>query len=247
MYGEPFADSSQIPTFLVSQMARRHVTVALSGDGGDEIFGGYARYAQARGLWERMSRVPAPVRSAAGMVLQQVAAATGRLELTTQLFRQRSALGAYELLMSQWTRPSRLVLGGTEPDWRRLSAAKVPAGLEFEQQMMFLDSLNYLPDDIMVKVDRAAMAVGLETRAPLLDHRVAELAWRLPFDAKVRGPVTKWVLREIVYRHVPRNLVDRPKAGFAVPLAEWIRGPLREWARGLTDRRRLERPAGSHR
>ncbi len=239
MYDEPFADSSQIPTFLVSQMARRHVTVALSGDGGDEMFGGYARYAQARDLWGSTSRVPSALRSVAGAVLEPVATHTGRFEITSQLLRQPSPLAAYELLMSQWSRPSRLVLGGTEPAARKLSAVAVPPGLGFVEQMMYLDSLNYLPDDIMVKVDRASMAVSLETRAPMLDHRVAELAWRLPFDAKVRGPVTKWVLREIVYRHVPRELVDRPKSGFAVPLADWIRGPLREWARALTEPRRL--------
>jgi asparagine synthase (glutamine-hydrolysing) len=241
MYDEPFADSSQIPTFLVSQMARRNVTVALSGDGGDEMFGGYARYAEARRLWGGFSRVPSTLRSAAGIALAPLAARTGRLDLTSQLLRQPTALGAYELLMSQWTRPSRLVLGGREPQWRRLSAASVPEGLELQEQMMYLDALNYLPDDILTKVDRAAMAVSLETRAPLLDHRVAELAWRLPFNAKVRGSATKWVLREIVYRHVPRTLVDRPKAGFAVPLAEWIRGPLRDWARALTDPARLAR------
>lgn len=241
MYDEPFADSSQIPTFLVSQMARRHVTVALSGDGGDEIFGGYARYAQARDLWGSHSRVPGALRAIAGAVLSPVAAQTGRFEITSQLLRQPTPLAAYELLMSQWSRPSRLVLGGTEPAARKLSAMPVPGGLGFVEQMMYLDSLNYLPDDIMAKVDRASMAVSLETRAPMLDHRVAELAWRLPFDAKVRGPVTKWVLREIVYRHVPRELVDRPKSGFAVPLAEWIRGPLREWARALTEPERLER------
>lgn len=241
MYDEPFADSSQIPTFLVSQMARRHVTVALSGDGGDEMFGGYTRYAQARRLWDGMSRVPAALRGAAGAVLQPVAAGTGRLDLTSQLLRQPSSRGAYELLMSQWTRPSRLVLGGAEPPSRRLSAAQVPQSLGFVEQMMYLDSLNYLPDDIMVKVDRASMAVSLETRAPMLDHRVAELAWRLPFEAKVRGSVTKWILRQIVYRHVPPELVERPKAGFAVPLADWIRGPLREWARALTEPQRLAR------
>jgi asparagine synthase (glutamine-hydrolysing) len=241
MYDEPFADSSQIPTFLVSQMARRHVTVALSGDGGDEIFGGYARYAQARDLWGTTSRVPGALRALAGAVLEPLATQTGRFEITSQLLRQPSPLAAYELLMSQWSRPSRLVLGGTEPAARKLSAVPMPPGLGFVEQMMYLDSLNYLPDDIMVKVDRASMAVSLETRAPMLDHRVAELAWRLPFDAKVRGSVTKWVLREIVYRHVPRELVDRPKSGFAVPLADWIRGPLRQWARELTNPARLTR------
>ena len=241
MFDEPFADSSQIPTFLVSRMARRHVTVALSGDGGDEMFAGYGRYAQARDLWKNTSRIPGALRSAAGAMLAPVAAGTGRFEVTSQLLRQPSALHAYELLVSQWSRPSRLVLGGTEPRSRRLPSAQLPKGLRFVEQMMFLDSLNYLPDDIMVKVDRASMAVSLETRAPMLDHRVAELAWRLPFDTKVRGEVTKWVLRQIVYRHVPRELVDRPKSGFAVPLAEWIRGPLREWARALTEPKRLAR------
>jgi asparagine synthase (glutamine-hydrolysing) len=241
MYDEPFADSSQIPTFLVSQMARRQVTVALSGDGGDEMFGGYARYAQARDLWASTSRFPGALRSLGGAVLAPLAAQTGRFEITSQLMQQPTQLAAYELLMSQWSRPSRLVLGGAEPGSLKLSAVDVPRGLRFVEQMMYIDSLNYLPDDIMVKVDRASMAVSLETRAPMLDHRVAELAWRLPFDAKVRGSVTKWVLREIVYRHVSRELVDRPKSGFAVPLADWIRGPLREWARALTEPRRLER------
>ncbi len=241
MYDEPFADASQIPTFLVSQMARRHVTVALSGDGGDEMFGGYARYAQARKLWDNASRVPASLRSLAGAALAPVASRTGRFDVTSQLLQQHTPLAAYELLVSQWNRPSRLVLGGTESAALKLSAARVPAGLGYVEQMMYLDSLNYLPDDIMVKVDRASMAVSLETRAPMLDHRVVELAWRLPFDTKVRGGVTKWVLKEIVYRHVPRELVDRPKSGFAVPLADWIRGPLRGWARDLTNPERLAR------
>ena len=241
MYDEPFADASQIPTFLVSQMARRHVTVALSGDGGDEMFGGYARYAQARKLWDKASRVPASLRSLAGAALSPVASRTGRFDVTSQLLQQHTPLAAYELLVSQWNRPSRLVLGGTESAALKLSAARVPAGLGYVEQMMYLDSLNYLPDDIMVKVDRASMAVSLETRAPMLDHRVVELAWRLPFNTKVRGGVTKWVLKEIVYRHVPRELVDRPKSGFAVPLADWIRGPLRGWARDLTNPERLAR------
>jgi asparagine synthase (glutamine-hydrolysing) len=205
------------------------------------MFGGYARYAQARDLWGSTSRYPAALRSLAGAALAPVATGTGRFEITSQLLQQRTPLAAYELLMSQWNRPSRLVLGGRETAALKLSAARVPGGLGYVEQMMYLDSLNYLPDDIMVKVDRASMAVSLETRAPMLDHRVVELAWRLPFDAKVRGGVTKWVLREIVYRHVPRELVDRPKAGFAVPLADWIRGPLRDWARELTNPERLAR------
>ena len=241
IYDEPFADASQIPTYLVSHMARQHVTVALSGDGGDEMFGGYSRYAQARELWGSTSRIPGALRSLAGAALAPVAAQTGRFEITSQLLRQPTDLAAYELLMSQWSRPSRLVLGGTEVAELKLANIRLPHGLGFVEQMMYADSLNYLPDDIMVKVDRAAMAVSLETRAPLLDHRVAELAWRLPFHAKVRGEVTKWVLREIVYRHVPRALVDRPKSGFAVPLADWIRGPLRDWARALTDPSLLRR------
>jgi len=239
IYDEPFADSSQIPTFLVSQMARRHVTVALSGDGGDEMFGGYSRYAQARDLWGSAARVPRLLRSVAGALLAPVAAHTGRLDVTSQLLRQPTELAAYELLMSQWNRPAGLVLGGNEPAALKLANVQVPHGLGFVERMMYVDSLNYLPDDILVKVDRASMAVSLETRAPLLDHRVAELAWRLPFSAKVRAGTSKWALREIVYRHVPRDLVDRPKAGFAVPLADWIRGPLRQWARALTEPARL--------
>ncbi len=241
MYDEPFADSSQIPTFLVSQMARRHVTVALSGDGGDEMFGGYSRYAQARALWDRSSRYPAALRTLAGAALAPVARGTGRFEITSQLLQQQTPLATYELLVSQWNRPSQLVLGGSEPPARRLPATAMPDGLRFEEQMMYLDSLNYLPDDILVKVDRASMAVSLESRAPMLDHRVAELAWRLPFDARIRGGVAKWVLKEIVHRHVPRELVERPKSGFAIPLGEWIRGPLRDWARALTEPGRLKR------
>jgi asparagine synthase (glutamine-hydrolysing) len=240
MYDEPFADSSQIPTFLVSELARRHVTVALSGDGGDEIFGGYARYAEARNAWERISRLPVGLRTVAGAALEPVAERTGRLRLTSRLLQQETALGLYEQLMSQWSEPSRLVRGATEPSWRRLPEAVVPGGLSLIEQFMYLDSLNYLPDDVLVKVDRASMAVSLETRAPILDHRVAELAWRLPFEARVRGGVTKWALRQIVYRHVPRELVDRPKRGFSVPVGNWVRGPLRDWARSLTDRRRIE-------
>ncbi len=240
MYDEPFADASQIPTFLVSELARRHVTVALSGDGGDEIFGGYARYAEGRNAWERLSRVPSGLRAAAGAALQPVAERTGRLRLTSRLLQQGTAIGLYEQLMSQWNDPAKLVRGGTEPSWRRLPEAALPEGLSLTEQFMYLDSLNYLPDDVLVKVDRASMAVSLETRAPMLDHRVAELAWRLPFTARVRDGVTKWVLREIVYRHVPRDLVDRPKRGFSVPVGAWVRGPLREWARSLTDRRRIE-------
>lgn len=240
MYDEPFADSSQIPTFLVSQLARGHVTVALTGDGGDEMFGGYGRYAETRRVWRRHARVPGGVRKVTGAVLRPIAAATGRLELTSQVLQLNSPLEAYELLMSAWTRPDHLVIDGQEPPHRRLGALDVPRALALEQQLMFLDSGNYLPDDVLVKVDRASMAVSLETRAPLLDHRLAELAWRLPFHAKVRGNTTKWVLREIVHRHVPRELVDRPKAGFSVPVGAWVRGPLRDWARSLTQPARLK-------
>jgi asparagine synthase (glutamine-hydrolysing) len=255
VYDEPFADSSQVPTYLVSRLARGAVTVSLSGDGGDELFGGYNRHVWAERLWRRARFMPARARRAVGRALAAVpahtwdrgagvvGAAVGRGRVPRQfghaLHRVADVLAAddaarvYTNLVSHWKRPGDVVAGAVEPRGPLAAAAAEAAGLSLTEQMMLFDLLTYLPDDILVKVDRASMAVGLEARVPLLDHRVVEFAWRLPLSLKVRGGVGKRVLRDVLYRYVPRALIERPKAGFAVPLAAWLRGPLREWADDL--------------
>ncbi|MBK8015730.1 MAG: asparagine synthase (glutamine-hydrolyzing) [Betaproteobacteria bacterium] len=260
LYDEPFADSSQIPTHLVSALARRHVTVSLSGDAGDEVFGGYNRHRLASRLdaWGR--RTPAALRQAAAALLRGIppgawdAAARTASRVVPSLSVHRAVgdrvhklaglLGAadasrlYEQLTSIW--PEGLVRGsGTAAsDWLSMD---VPAGLTSAESMMFRDTLGYLPDDILVKVDRAAMGTSLETRVPFLDHRVVEFAWTLPASFKVDGRRGKKILREVLFRHVPRELVERPKMGFGIPLDAWLRGPLREWAESLLDEARLRR------
>ena len=262
MYDEPFADSSQIPTSMVAAMARQHVTVALSGDGGDELFAGYNRYLLAERVWGRLSRVPLPLRRAAAGAVQAVPAAAWSglarpLQALLPAHTRHGQVGdklhkfarnvlplqdqatMYRSLVSHWSEPERLVLGSKEPRTALDDAhfdLGVASGVE---HMSLLDQQTYLPDDILVKVDRAAMAVALETRVPLLDHRVVEFAWQLPMHQKIRHGQTKWLLRQVLYRHVPRELIERPKQGFAVPLAEWLRGPLRDWAEALLSPARL--------
>lgn len=241
IYDEPFADSSQIPTFLVTQMARRHVTVALSGDGGDELFGGYTRYFRVRDWYAQCRRMPRPLRHAAGGLLRASThlpgkgAWRGKVGKLGELLSVDLQAEFYREFVSYWSRPAEVVKGGAEIP----SLFQQPMQGSVFEAMMKLDTQTYLPDDILVKVDRAAMAVSLETRVPLLDHRVYEFAWRLPFRYKVRGSTGKWALRQLLYRHVPQALVDRPKRGFAVPLASWLRGPLRDWAEALLDPVRL--------
>ena len=261
LYDEPFADSSQIAAFLVSELARRHVTVSLSGDGGDELFGGYNRYRWVPGVWRQASRIPRPLRgAAAGVLTSQSPKAWERLlrragPLAPRTANQRLAgeklhklaamlgLGSPEAiyldLVSHWTQPAQLVLGSREPltavtdpdQW-----ADVPGIVE---HMMYLDLVTYLPGDILTKLDRASMGVSLEARVPLLDHRVVELAWRMPLELKIRDGQTKWLLRQVLYRYVPPRLIERPKMGFGVPIDRWLRGPLREWAEALLDADRL--------
>ena len=260
VYDEPFADSSQIPTFLVCQMARRDVTVALSGDAGDELFGGYGRYHSAERFWQRASRLPQPLQSALGTALKFVPArawssfgrAFGRGQWSGNEFSTfgqlvykgagllpaRGATSVYVDMGSQWKEPSALVRGGREPASRLIAEHAELNGHPVET-MMALDLQTYLPDDILVKVDRAAMAVSLETRVPLLDHRVVEYAWKLPYRLKVRDGETKWALRRLLYRHVPKALIERPKKGFSVPLQDWLRGPLRDWTEDLLDEKRI--------
>jgi asparagine synthase (glutamine-hydrolysing) len=263
LYDEPFADSSQIPTALVCAMARKHVTVALSGDGGDEAFGGYIRYAQARDIWRRTSRLPSWLlrmmnRSIAHVPMEfwesmaTLCRPVGWGKLRTDGFahrmqRRADRLGCatpqqlYRHLMSYWVAPVPLVVDGHEPSTLLTDAAETNDLDQFTDQMMLLDTLTYLPDDILVKVDRASMAVALEVRAPLLDHRVVEFAWRLPLALKLQGGRGKLVLRTLLSRHVPEKLFERPKAGFAVPIYRWLRGPLRDWAENLLDEQRLKR------
>jgi asparagine synthase (glutamine-hydrolysing) len=255
IYDEPFADSSQIPTFLVSQLARRDVTVSLSGDAGDELFGGYNRHRIVAGPWKRLSRIPRPLRSAAARGMRavsperwnRIAAALDpvlprgakmtvpgeKIHKGAGVLASRSVDELYLGLISFWRDPSSLVRGGSEPSGAPSGLAPRLEGLNDAERMMALDMLTYLPDDILAKVDRAAMAVSLETRVPFLDHRVVEFAWRLPMNLKIRGGETKWLVRRLLDRHVPRALIDRPKAGFGVPIDSWLRGPLRDWAEAL--------------
>ena len=250
MYDEPFADSSQIPTYLVSKLARSRVTVSLSGDGGDELFGGYTRYLHSRAIWQAVGGLPRPARRPSAKLLRGVArllANNGRLHLGAKAHRLAGYIAAgsqeqvYWWALSHWDDPSRVVVNTREP-LTVLDSIRSTAGLKgFEERMMLTDLVNYLPDDVLTKVDRASMAVSLEARVPLLDHRVVEFAWTLPLGLKIRRSVTKWILREVLYRYVPRPLIERPKMGFGVPMESWLRGPLREWAEDLLSESSLRR------
>ena len=258
IFDEPFADPSQLPTLLVSQFARREVTVALCGDGGDELFGGYNRYLYGSQIMTRVNRIPRLVRQPVGAGLGSVAATTwdrlhqltsAVLPLPSEHFGERvhklghllnapSVSGMYRSLLSAWQQPEALlsrdliaeVGSATDRTAAIMDGASPPDVLD---RMMLADQLMYLPDDLLAKVDRASMAVSLEVRAPLLDHNVVELSWRLPQSMKVRGAVGKRILREVLYRRVPKRLIERPKMGFSVPIDAWLRGPLRNWARDL--------------
>ena len=267
LYCEPFADSSQIPTFLVSQLARQNVTVSLSGDAGDELFAGYNRYVLASNIWGKISRLPGGVRSLAAKgirtlspaswsalisPLQSLAPRTLRqANIGDKLHKGASVLDAQSVddlylgLVSHW-QPQDLVIGGYEPATYLRGNHLALAGLDDLQRMMALDAITYLPDDILVKVDRAAMGVSLESRVPFLDHRVVEFAWRVPQALKLRDGVGKWILRQVLYRHVPKALVERPKMGFGVPIDVWLRGPLRDWAEALLDEARLRQEGYFH-
>ncbi|MFA6266104.1 MAG: asparagine synthase (glutamine-hydrolyzing) [Pseudolabrys sp.] len=255
MYDEPFADSSQIPTHLISKLTRQHVTVALTGDGGDELFAGYNRYNLGQGFAGLVSRSPRVLRGAASAVLDAMPDAlveAGVSLLPTKLrppqpvdkLRKFAAVlpldtgEAYRLLVSQNRDPSSLMFGMPEQD---VPMPLLPPGRDDRsvEQMQLCDQSTFLPDDILQKVDRASMAVSLEVRPPLLDHRVVGFAWRLPRHMRVREGETKWLLRRVLDRYVPRALVSRPKMGFAIPLADWLRGPLRPWAEDLLDASRL--------
>jgi asparagine synthase (glutamine-hydrolysing) len=258
LYDEPFADSSQIPTHLICKLARRYVTVALSGDAGDELFGGYNRYLWGQRVWAPYARMPRMLRRGLGAAIRSVPApawdAVGRTlpyangvvrlgdkahRLARRLQNVDSLDQLYRSLVAEWPEDAKVVLGANGARTLLDDVSLVAGVPEAEHRMMLWDSLTYLPDDILTKVDRASMGVSLEARVPFLDHRVAELAWRLPLHMKIRGGQGKWALRQVLYKYVPRELIDRPKAGFAIPVGEWIRGPLRDWAESLLDTGRL--------
>jgi asparagine synthase (glutamine-hydrolysing) len=260
-YDEPFADSSQIPTILLSRLAREHVTVALSGDGGDELFCGYVRYFWGRRIWNNMRLLPRPVRTTAGAALTalspntwnnllacitRVFPFTAVKELTGDRIHKLAEILAvpspdvlYQGLISHWDPPESVALHAQEPPTMATDPTQRARLADFTLRMMYLDAGTYLPDDILVKVDRASMSVGLESRVPLLDHRVMEFAWRTPLSMKLREQQGKWLLRQVLYRYVPRSLIDRPKMGFGVPIDSWLRGPLRDWAEALLSEHRL--------
>ena len=244
IYDEPFADPSQLPTTAIAQVARQHVTVCLSGDGGDEVFGGYNRYTEGERAWRLLGRVPRPARAAAGRALLATPGALrsrflppAKAQKLAGLLRVESAADVYTALVSAWDDPDSVVVDGSEPP---SGTAELPAELDgLSERMMFLDSLSTLPDEMLAKVDRASMSVGLEARVPLLDPRLVELAWSLPADMRIREGQGKWLLRQVLYRYVPAGMVERPKAGFDPPVAEWLRGPLRPWASALLEPSRL--------
>jgi len=262
LYDEPFADSSQIPTYLVSRLTRQHVTVALSGDAGDELFGGYNRYFWNQRIWRRINWMPHNIRNL--MVAAITALSPRKWDLLYKIFshllteqskvilfgdklhklaeRVKSVRDIEDLycnLISTWQYPCKLVLDAKEPVTLISERTRWPSFSDHEHQMMYLDAMTYLPDDILCKVDRAAMGASLETRVPYLDHRVIELAWQLPQEMKIRNDQGKWALRQLLYKYVPKKLIERPKQGFGIPLGDWLRGPLRDWAESLFDPSRL--------
>ncbi|MBI3858364.1 MAG: asparagine synthase (glutamine-hydrolyzing) [Planctomycetes bacterium] len=263
LYDEPFSDSSQIPTFLVSRLARQSVTVSLSGDGGDELFGGYNRYLLGQRIWRRVGWLPRPLRSLAGRAIRTVPrAAWDAVMKVFSLFLEPGArkrrfgeqihkLGGvmskvdpeamYLGLISHWNLSDGVVLGAPRESRIPFASNSWPKLPDFTQKMMLMDLLTYLPDDILVKVDRASMGVGLEARVPFLDHRLVEFSLRLPLSFKIREGTTKWILRQVLCRHVPKELIERPKMGFGVPIDAWLRGPLRDWAEDLLGESRLRR------
>ncbi len=261
IYDEPFSDSSQVPTFLVSELTRQHVTVALSGDAGDELFSGYTRYQAADGVWNKLSAIPKPLRRFGAQALTQLSPAAwntlaglvpplkrrygsnfgDKIHKASGVLASASIDDLYRGLVSHWPDPASIVLGATEPPTKLTENWSGLGKLHPIERMMLLDAISYLPDDILTKVDRAAMAVSLETRVPFLDHRVIEFAWGLPLDYKMRNGEGKWVLRQVLDKYVPRALIDRPKMGFGIPVNSWLRGPLRDWAEELLSEERLRR------
>ncbi len=249
---EPFADSSQIPTYLVSKLARQQVTVALSGDGGDELFAGYNRYKIAAGIWNRIQSIPAPLRRGIGRGMDKLPSALGetlnktifyknpyadlsyKISKVAALLQASNEEGLYLNFVSHWPNPEELLKGYLHVRDDTLAPYFKNSGLSFIEEMQWADMMTYLPDDILTKVDRASMAVSLEAREPLLDHRLIEFAWqRIPEKYKIHEGQTKWILKRILSRYVPESYFDRPKQGFGIPLGSWLKSDLKEWAGDL--------------
>jgi len=257
MYDEPFSDSSQIPTYLVSKMAKEHVTVALSGDGGDELFCGYNRYVLTDRVWRKLSRVPLFIRRNLGVLIRFIPVNYWNvisyiipkkmkiINIGDKLHKAAGVIGAktstelYQGLTSHWSHPEEIVIDSNEPLTVINDFNRKPNLSNDIEQMMALDTITYLPDDILTKVDRAAMYNSLETRVPFLNHKVVEFAWSLPLGYKLKGGVGKWCLKQVLFKHVPKSLIERPKMGFGVPIDTWLRGPLKEWANELLAEDRL--------
>jgi len=262
MYDEPFSDSSQIPTYLVSQLTRKYVTVSLSGDGGDELFAGYNRYFWGYDIWSKIGWMGSGVRWAMAGSMRllspntwdgifhtfkpvipkslRVPTAGEKMKKVADVVSVNSQYDLYYRLVSHWKNPENLVKGSKEPLTPLTDRSTWPNIPDFTRWMMYMDLITYLPDDILAKVDRASMAVSLEARVPYLDdHRVIEFAWQLPMSMKIKNGVGKWILRQVLYKHVPQNLIERPKMGFGVPIDSWLRGPLRDWAEDLLDENRM--------
>jgi asparagine synthase (glutamine-hydrolysing) len=262
IYDEPFSDSSQIPTYLLSKLAHEHVTVCLSGDGGDELFGGYNRYFWGRSIWQKTGWMGPEIQKLFSGLLTLVSPEVWDTlfrmmnHLLPRKLRQKTAgdklhklaevLGGqtpeelYYRLISLWNEPSKIVKYSVEPETIITDKNQWAELFDFTQKMMFFDLVSYLPDDILTKVDRASMAVSLEVRVPMLDHRMVELAWRLPLSMKIKNRQGKWLLKKILSQYIPKKLIDRPKMGFGIPIHDWLRGPLRDWAENLIDESRLK-------
>jgi asparagine synthase (glutamine-hydrolysing) len=257
IYDEPFSDSSQIPTFLVSQLAKQHVKVALSGDGGDELFCGYNRYILTDKRSKKFNLIPLSIRKLLSYIIKSIPQNTWNempkllpglssyANLGHKIHKGANALEAkmlselYYVLCSDWQNPTNVVINSKEPETFLTKSKLELSKLENHQKMMVLDLINYLPNDILVKVDRAAMASSLETRVPLLDHKLIEYVWKIPHSLKFRNGEGKWIFKQILNKYVPKNLTERSKKGFSVPLDSWLRGPLRDWAENLLDEKRL--------
>lgn len=262
IYDEPFADASQIPTWLVSKLARQQVTVSLSGDGGDELFGGYNRYFLGQSVWNKLRLLPPPIRKSMANMITGISAdrwtqileklspvlpanlrfgnSGDKLHKLAGVLASSTSENLYLGFVSQWHNPSDVVLASREPTTILTDLKQWPDLSEFIHRMMLMDTLTYMPDDILTKVDRAAMSLSLETRVPFLDYRIVEFAWQLPLSMKVRNGQGKHILRQILYKYVPESLIERPKMGFGIPLDSWLRGPLRNWAEFLLDENKLK-------
>lgn len=261
IYDEPFSDSSQIPTFLVSELTRKKVTVSLSGDGGDEIFAGYNRYFWVKDIWQNIGWINKGIRDKIAAMLMAVSPEKwesifrnagnilpkkarqrtpgDKIHKLADILSSDSPYDMYLGLVSHWRNTDLLVPGSKEPMTMLTDDKARMADLDIAEEMMYKDAVTYLPDDILVKVDRASMAVSLESRAPFLDHRIVEFAWSLPLSMKVKGSDGKRLLKDILHQYVPSRLVERPKMGFALPIDAWLRGPLKDWAASLLDEKKI--------